>query len=921
MKKCIIVFAWLFYTGNETEANAQLKDWQPSPVYPIDKVIIDQPRSTSSNISLSEKEFLDLKKKVEDAIEKQRPAYASLDTLLRASGLNFEGISSTALGNNIESILAPLQSYGYKQFVEKEYKKEDALIQEFKGKILSYVNNALLSGTVKDEVNKRIKAFSNDLVFKFNSYLPDAVENLNTELTGYLEKSLGTDRWSRLKNELSEDAANIIGIPKALKDGLTAYLEPKLKAFEDISYYSGQINIIQGALTGKSPEQTFLLMQKSDLYQKLIDVADLKGINSFLKTTVGLAGDLKQLQQIYSSDGNPLTKALGTFTILEKNLKMFFPEASAELSKALGVVDNAKQMTKMNLYASMGSIAINSGLIPMSENDKKNANLLLNGGMAIFSFYSGNILGGITGTMGVLEGLFGGSKSDNGMAKMQMEIQQTMIDMTKVVMKGFDALNNNMGIMNENMNTNYENLSKEILEGRKESLKYANALSKQFQEGFMEIQKGQKIISEQVHNLHEDIIQLHQQTSLKLNVIDKKIEILSQQNGCLLQIAQEAALQQLITCRGVCSSNVKRNNPRTLAEYNEIFTKETQQCFQAFKDFINLKNPATNFIDYSQCTASRGGTDPFADPKIIFDQLRLLWKTSFGKPESYLSLLNPSVSVKDDYNIAATIRRNSNTLSSGTDSGIDPQQLLNDKDLLNNTVFVDEIANWYLQIFPFRAVRDKYTGGRKDDTDLRKTIGPDEAREVLTELEYLHTILQNTIAQQSLMSGTMLLNNLYGKLKEGSYTEQKSVMEVLSNNYLLKINLGKFICELNNPDADGNRIIPSKRMMILKLKVSGRPSFLIFLVKDESQDLIKLYEENKYDIGKMITQLFLDCEAIGLNDEITCSSLENPERLLPPNFYSLLELHKEYTNLISEIKSLQTLPADELNKMKAVYLN
>lgn len=900
--------------------NAQLQNWQPSQVYSIDKTVIEEIKLTPEKKinTLAEKEFNVLQNKMLKNIAEQRPGFLKLDSLLGKARIVYVGLSSTDIGPEQESVLAPLQGYNYRQYLQREFKKEEVLLKDFKYKIISFVKNAPLSGTIKDEVNNRINALPNHLVFTGEKYLPAAIERINPALSAYLFKSLGGDTWESIKNDLALDAENILAIPKRIEEELTSFFKPGVKAINDIMYFTEQINKTKEEferIKNSRPDEAIRLLQKTELFHKIIESTNLKEANNFVIKALNIGQDAKKLEQLLSSNDNPLNKAIGTLVILEKNIREFLPSASPELNRSLEAIKNNEQMTKVNFYASLGSFAVNSS--NMSSEDKKTANLLISFGVTAFSCYSGEVLGCVTGAIGVLDGLFGGSKGDDGFAKMQMELQQTFVE-------GVTLINNNLGILSKQITEQntalYNGLSEQIFAGRKANKEYYEALSSQMQQGFEALHMDMQTISKQVEKLHSDIIKIHEENSLKLNMIEKKLDLLYQQNGCIAKALQEGFLQQVLTCQGITNDLTTLVKAGTISEYYQLFDKETQQCYQGLKDFINKRDPATVLIDYVICAADKDGKDPLNDPKIVFEGLVSIWKKIFGKQTHYLSMLNPSVSVKDDKNILDVVKNNNDLFFTEIQSGIVPGPVFIEGDLLNNATLVSELANWYLQLFPFKAVRNTNTGGIKDEKDKWKPVESNEADKILVELEYFRTILQNTIAQQSLMSGTLLLSNFYNILTTGSYDERMFIMDLLDKNYLLQINLAKYIMinNKNKIDADNNLVIPQQKIVILK-RAEG--NFYFFLSDNENKNLLNYYKNDKNNIERAIESLLSNSKIIEITDPRTIENLENPERVLPPGFYKLLQLHKKFTNLITEIKLLKTLTPDELNKMKPVYLN
>lgn len=924
MRKSFCVCICFLLAGLNAISQSQYQNWQPTPVYSIDKTIINQIKSENGGgkTRLSEKDFTELESKIQKSIAELKPVYSKLDTILYHAGIDFTGVSSPDLELVAESVLAPFHAYAYRQYIHKEYAIQDKLISEFKSKLVNYVKNSPVVNSVKTEIDIRIKELRNDLVFGF--YNPDAspIDNLSPLLDKYLNKSLGQENWSSIKNKLSADADSIIDIPRKLNEGLSQFLEPRLQALKDIEYFTDQIKKTEELIKNGKPDEVLKLVQKNDYYQKIIEANNLKGVNDFALKLVGVSDDINYVDKLLKSNENPLNKALGTLGVLEKNLKTFFPEASAELNRALSSVKNTEKLTKANFYASLGSTLVNSDVLGLSPENKKNANVLINAGMAYVNFSSGNILGGIACTIGALDGLglFGGNKNNDGLAKMQMELQKTMLEGFNETLKGIDGINKNLVIISNQISESYNNLSKLTLEGIKISQLQYNNLSNQMREGFIALHDDIVTISHQVSDLHKNMIRMHDENSIRLNIIDSRLRILARQNDCIWETIMAAANQNLNSCKG-CVEKLQKANPKTQLDYKGLFYKENQICYDAIQLFLNSNKSNSKLIDYAECKpdpdAGMGGFE-FV---VVYDKLLNYWHAQRKNKTDYLSLINPSVSVNDEIKIYEAIEKNSPILFAASNPVRDKEVSLSSDDQLNDARFVVDIADWYLNILPFRSVRDKINGGIKSNDDLSKPLEEKETEYILEELQFLKTVIQNTIAQQSLMSGTRLLNDFYSTLQRGNFNQKKEVFDILKKNFLLQINIAKFICSAYKNAEKRTIIIPDQELVVLKQDSASGGRFYLFLAKDKSKNLYAIYEKEKENMEKLISSLASESEVIMINDKITVANLVKPERVLPPAFHQLLKLHKTYTDMITGIMALKSLAPGELKKMKSVYLN
>jgi len=287
MKK-ILLYILLPFVSLSTKA--QLNNWQPSPIYAIDKIVINQLKTGAVNSSnITERDLKDLQNKIIKNIKENTPDFSRLDSIKEIANIKFLGISSHINGSDIESVLVPLQGYLDRQYVQKEFKREEVLIQDFKSKIIDFVNSVPKPTEVKTEIVQRIKELPDYVIFETQKATNNAIDKLNTELSAYLSNKLGAD-WNTLKNKISADAEKIVKIPMDIESDLLAYLKPRLKVIDDIKYFTGQVEEtkkVYERLKNNDPVGAFKALQKNDLYTRLIESSNMKELNN---AATGLSG-------------------------------------------------------------------------------------------------------------------------------------------------------------------------------------------------------------------------------------------------------------------------------------------------------------------------------------------------------------------------------------------------------------------------------------------------------------------------------------------------------------------------------------------------------------------------------------------------------------------------------------------------------
>jgi hypothetical protein len=121
---------------------------------------------------------------------------------------------------------------------------------------------------------------------------------------------------------------------------------------------------------------------------------------------------------------------------------------------------------------------------------------------------------------------------------------------------------------------------------------------------------------------------------------------------------------------------------------------------------------------------------------------------------------------------------------------------------------------------------------------------------------------------------------------------------------------------------DRDSIYIGHKAIIAKLNGTNNKIFYILIPPNNNDDLLKVYHDNAEIIKSgNVTELGKLGELFTINDQKTVESINDASRLLPPGFSSLLELHKEYANILAEIKALQKLKPEDLLNLRSLLLH
>lgn len=927
MKKLLLS---IFCSIQVLQLLAQVNNWQPTAVYAVDKTVINTLKVSNQNPTsgqLTNEQFANLQNQIYQKINEAIPSYLQLETIKSISNINFTGVSTSAIKANFQSITVPLQSYQYKIYLEKTAIQQSKEIEKFKSKLIGLVNQSNLTDVAKGEVKTKIESVKNSAFFFTWKKEANAIDLLNPELNQFLSAKVGV-QWQTIKSSLTTDANKIIEISNVVLDDFSTVLNSEVKAIENIKYFTSAIQQNKATyeqIKNSNPVEAFKLLQKNDLFLQIIESTNLKDVNDFANEAVSVLSDANQVKNILSSNDNYLQKTVSTLTVLQKSIKTLFPESSDEFAKSMDALSNTQYRAEIKYYSTVistvGDLALNSGLIHMSKDVKKGVNFLINAGVAVASFYTGNFVTGISSVVGIIGGLFGGGGDEqDAMSQMISELNKNMIE-------GFKHMDDRFNIIDQKLdnlarqNQYYDSLIIAGIVNISEQLtqmdKKLNAIAEQNRYYDSLILSGISSVSGQISDMNDNIIKIHEENILRLNIVDEKLNLISQQVGCISATVGELATSDILTCRGA-TTNLITDNPITLKEFAQSYQ---QTCFTGLSRFANMQNVGSNFIDYTNCTDNIQGMDARLNPSNIYGELRRRWNLNFNTTEANLALINPTISVQDDILLNRDIRRAS-TIVFKTGNFTNYKNLFdNSEDKLNNVQIVLDMSKWYLQYLPFKAVVDN-NGSIKNETDWGKNLS---VTQIQRELQLFNSILQITIAQQSLMSGTMMLNQFQTILMTGNIKDRNDVLSLMNRNAILGINMAKFILSSNTlQPKDGEDIYLDNKIVIFKANKSNGKSFFILIPNATNgiDNLISIYNGNKSYFKQGNTS---ELQKLGslfvIDDPKTLEFLGDQNRVLPPGFFTLLELHKTFTNIIAEIQSLKSLSPQDLQKLKPIYLN
>ncbi|MFL0147954.1 hypothetical protein V2598_06440 [Tenacibaculum maritimum] len=303
--------------------------------------------------------------------------------------------------------------------------------------------------------------------------------------------------------------------------------------------------------------------------------------------------------------------------------------------------------------------------------------------------------------------------------------------------------------------------------------------------------------------MNQDIQMMQIENQKQFGLINEKLD---QINNKLdnIESKQSDIILSLINGCNLPSKQINNSKAKDLKELRKIRRKSgCYKCVDALENFINKGE--LSFSDFDQATKIKEGLEGIVEED-VYKKILKLWKNkwSIKYDDSYQSLLYPPKYTHQNLKLFTRLVNERDSLNT-------KQYQLLDNDLsspLKSPLIVSRISNYFLTMYPFLELYVdgefiKYNDIIENDVEVTETS-------LFWFLNYIIEIVDYSIAQQSILSGHLMLNEIERILYYGDDNELKLLDDILENNPIL---LHNFINNLLNVDID--RIIDGDSTIIL----------------------------------------------------------------------------------------------------------
>lgn len=898
----------------------------------IDQYIIPNKEFDKGFNSIDLETFSEVEKEYYKIFRNNIPDYLESEKLLDVVKVDYVGVSSPFNRDEIPEIIEVINSKKIEFVFEEKVNEIDKRLFEIRKNIISDLELMKQNGNSSlDDLTTFLLSKPEDQFFDISR------DGINIALdTLVYEKihSVLQNEHSGLRKKINHELADLNADIQSYGEGYEILIKHKVDRF--ISYSNIKSRVDENLKTyhilkESSPKEALLLLQQNDIYLKFLEKNNLAEINQIASDVLKYVDKYKldeididhlsseiekgwdKVEEIFNGDLELTKNDLSNLTVGRTFDDFFINQEHKELS--------AKYMYYSTIGILDGPLRKNLGL--KTEDIYKAHDIGGNISFGVVQFYSGDYLGGVQSILSGLGGLFGQKKRKRQSAQVALagmiskgfnrvfDNQRRLLDNQKKLFEGQRKMMENQVILMENQKLISEQISqmhKQMWRNDSITWSMVHGLHKQIMKNDSLIVVMLNEIDQKIIKTHKELRKFHISTKKELESIQLKLDGLINQSNCIFSAIQEVGLKAF-DCRGAMDGYngliklTDEGKLNSLDDYGDVYHKE---CIKGLKYLPDRNNLATLLLDYNRCFERVDNNNiSVLDLKKYFAMIKELWNDKFGKSYNqevvYVSLLNPSRIVvgNSDTEMIRQFKKAQVKWS------IDGDLLNNvnkinqiDGDALNNVHAVIDITRYYLYALPMMA---KSNGSFEEIIDKEDYGRYLKLGRITHEVDYYKKLLEITIAQQSLLSGTMVLSHIDGILSNDklSENERKNWILVLKYNPFLAFNYAKFIKQRYR--QRGNRFFLSQN---LEVSCSEYEFSISLAIDSTTNDSVK----------KEMVKL----EIAGID---AVNEINKPDRLLPKEFYELIDLHQKYTILFAELKTLKELDPDTLLELKKLYLN
>ena len=436
----------------------------------------------------------------------------------------------------------------------------------------------------------------------------------------------------------------------------------------------------------------------------------------------------------------------------------------------------------------------------------------------------------------------------------------------------------------------------------KKVLKEISVLKEEMHDRFNKVDKSLELINGNIINVQEylvamnkDILRMHIKTQNELNIIKSKLDVLNSKIDCIEDRINALQLSDLNICE-VPSKTISITKVKSYQEFlNLIDASRSTKCVQALEDFVNKGQLTKNVFDYVECDLLTEGEISDGD---VFIKLLKLWKIQWGHDfnNAYDAMFFPPKYTLENSSGYTFLATTDEEVSFRRYNFLDN----NFSDRLKSPLIIERISDYFLKLYP---VLEIYKGNgefRSFEEVLSQNYNISNTPAV-KHLDYLLELVDYSIAQQTLMSGHLMTRKFKQIISKGAAEDIIMLESILNNNKILQYNL------INNYLAvNYNAALKKSKEVVLK---NTKDLLLVIDKSKEDQWIFKLLRKYKLEGEDKEFQLISTMKPL---TEIN----KNPEFLLHPDFYKLLNIRKRIKQKQLEldfIKSLKSSDTKTLN--------
>ncbi len=878
-----------------------------SGIYYIDRFLVNSMQSMES-LPLKTTEIDVLQKQYVEKFEANIPEYIKHQNIRSLTNVDYVGISSPFNRDEIPDIIEVIGSRRFEIALEEKSNELEADLTKARGLIIEEIGKLSIPDSLITGLTDELAGIPGDQFFDISA---DGINTvLDARVKGKLETELG-DEFESIHKVINTNVGQINEKIEDFGKGYQLLVEFKFAQFGSLQTIRTEVEKnLQDyeRIKNTSPVEAIKLLKQNEIFLGLVDnnhlgkietiATEVENVISSIEDIENIAGEVEkgwnEIQKLVNGDLDIAKLELANLT--GKSFDDFFiNQTHKELS--------AKYMYYSTIGIFDGPLRDAFGFT--SEDIYEAYEIVGDVGLGVGQLYAGDFLGGISSIASGISSLFGGGRKKkrsgnvalaNMMAKgfnQVFENQKRIMQNQQTIIKNQAAIVKNQEQISEQIN----DMHRQMIENDQITWELIDNLHKQIMKNDSMIVSILSEIDSKVVKLHRELREFHIYTVGEIETIQQKLNFLINQNNCISSAIQEASLEAF-QCRGIMENDLIEatvdGRLNSLDDYGEYYVPE---CIKGLRDLPNTSNPATLSLDYNKCFDNVSLSDiRLSDYKSHFAMLRDLWNSKYGstynREAAYVALLNPSKEIagNNDIEIARKLRR-------ADASWYNREDLLNtvdaindmDPDALNNMNAIIDITKYYLYALPMMA---------KSGSLGEELIDPDEygaylkLRVVTNAVNYYKRLLEITIAQQSLFSGTMVLGHIRSKISSSNISadEKMKWIYALKYNQYLVFNFAKYLKSRND-------------------------SHLIPLGKDFQAVIDKnSFRIQRLDQDDPVTE-------IEIRGEEAMVIINSPERVLPRGYYEMIDIHKKYLILSAELETINDLDKNNLFALKKIYLN